>query len=140
MWGEWLEVEQVCSVTLSEVISSLLLEKREVTAIDIVNFNSKISSIYDVDIDDDDIDHLFCCVEMDSKFNFRLKDKLDYDSVLDNNMTVREFLLRNGLPVNVKNAVGINELEDSIDSKPYSRVKRVNHFGFKGFKVRLRNT
>lgn len=94
-------MEQVCSVPFSALVATLLLNNRVVTARDIVNFNSKISSLDGniiVDVIDDDIDCLSLCVNFDSKFNFSIKPGLDYDSIIDDELTVRQFLLKICLP------------------------------------------
>ena len=85
----------------SALVATLLLDNRVVAAKDIVNFNSKISSLDGniiVDVFDDDIDCLSLCVNVDSKFNFSIKPRLDYNSIIDGGLTVREFLLKNCLP------------------------------------------
>ena len=86
-------------VPISGVIAMLLLNKRKVTNIDIVNFESKLANC-DIGIDiyeDDNIDNLFVCVEVDNNMNFKLKDKFGYDSIIYDNVTVRDFLSYNSL-------------------------------------------
>jgi len=83
-------MEQFYKIKYSGVIATLLLYKREITAIDIINFCSKISDEYEVI--DDGIQDLFECVEVDSQFNFRIKKYLDYYSILRDGKTVLEFL------------------------------------------------
>ena len=94
--GENIKVEQICPVPFYRVVATLLLKKRMVTAREVVNFISEISQsddevIYEVE-DDEGIDCLTDCVEMDKGLNFKIKDKMDYDTVMENGMTVREFL------------------------------------------------
>lgn len=116
-------MEQICSVSLSEVISTLLLRNRVVSARDIVNLNSKITSMYDVDVIDDDIEHLFKCVSMDSNFNFMLRSDLDYSSTMDDGKTVREFLIDNGLPSNIRDSVCPDVTLENITNYNFSNVK-----------------
>ena len=116
-------MEQICSVSLSEVISTLLLRNRVVSARDIVNLNSKITSMYDVDVIDDDIEHLFKCVSMDSNFNFMLRSDLDYSSTMDDGKTVREFLIDNGLPSNIRDSVCPDVTLENIANYNFSNVK-----------------
>ena len=116
-------MEQICSVSLSEVISTLLLRNRVVSARDIVNLNSKITSMYDVDVIDDDIEHLFKCVSMDSNFNFMLRSDLDYSSTMDDGKTVREFLIDNGLPSNIRDSVCPDVTLENIANYTFSNVK-----------------
>lgn len=92
-------MEQCYSVPISGVIATLLLSNRKVTNIDIVNFESKLANC-DIGIDiyeDDNIDNLFVCVEVDDNMNFKLKDKFGYDSIIYDNVTVRDFLSYNSL-------------------------------------------
>ena len=91
-------MEQFYKIKYSGVIATLLLYKREITAIDIINFCSKISDEYEVI--DDGIQDLFECVEVDSQFNFRIKKYLDYYSILRDGKTVLEFNI-GAIPVTI---------------------------------------
>lgn len=119
-------MEQICSVSLSEVIATLLLRNRVVSARDIVNLNSKISSMYDVDVVDDDVEHLFKCVSMDSDFNFMLRSDLDYSSTMDDGKTVRDFLIGNGLPSNIRDSVCPDVMMENVVNYNFSNVKRLS--------------
>lgn len=119
-------MEQICSVSLSEVIATLLLRNRVVSARDIVNLNSKISSMYDVDVVDDDVEHLFKCVSMDSDFNFMLRSDLDYSSTMDDGKTVRDFLIDNGLPSNIRDSVCPDVMMENVVNYNFSNVKRLS--------------
>ena len=119
-------MEQICSVSLSEVIATLLLRNRVVSARDIVNLNSKISSMYDVDVVDDDVEHLFKCVSMDSDFNFMLRSDLDYSSTMDDGKTVRDFLIDNGLPSNIRDSVCPDVMLENVVNYNFSNVKRLS--------------
>lgn len=119
-------MEQICSVSLSEVIATLLLRNRVVSARDIVNLNSKISSMYDVDVVDDDVEHLFKCVSMDSDFNFMLRSDLDYSSTMDDGKTVRDFLIDNGLPSNIRDSVCPDVMMENVVNYNFSNIKRLS--------------
>ena len=119
-------MEQICSVSLSEVIATLLLRNRVVSARDIVNLNSKISSMYDVDVVDDDVEHLFKCVSMDSDFNFMLRSDLDYSSTMDDGKTVRDFLIDNGLSSNIRDSVCPDVMMENVVNYNFSNVKRLS--------------
>ena len=119
-------MEQICSVSLSEVIATLLLRNRVVSARDIVNLNSKISSMYDVDVVDDDVEHLFKCISMDSDFNFMLRSDLDYSSTMDDGKTVRDFLIDNGLPSNIRDSVCPDVMMENVVNYNFSNVKRLS--------------
>ena len=119
-------MEQICSVSLSEVIATLLLRNRVVSARDIVNLNSKITSMYDVDVVDDDVEHLFKCVSMDSDFNFMLRSDLDYSSTMDDGKTVRDFLIDNGLPSNIRDSVCPDVMMENVVNYNFSNVKRLS--------------
>ena len=119
-------MEQICSVSLSEVIATLLLRNRVVSARDIVNLNSKITSMYDVDVVDDDVEHLFKCVSMDSDFNFMLRSDLDYSSTMDDGKTVRDFLIDNGLPSNIRDSVCPDVMLENVVNYNFSNVKRLS--------------
>lgn len=119
-------MEQICSVSLSEVIATLLLRNRVVSARDIVNLNSKITSMYDVDVVDDDVEHLFKCVSMDSDFNFMLRSDLDYSSTMDAGKTVRDFLIDNGLPSNIRDSVCPDVMMENVVNYNFSNVKRLS--------------
>ena len=118
-------MEQICSVSLSEVIATLLLRNRVVSARDIVNLNSKISSMYDVDVVDDDVEHLFKCVSMDSDFNFMLRSDLDYSSTMDDGKTVRDFLIDNGLPSNIRDSVCPDVMLENVVNYNFSNIKKL---------------
>ncbi len=80
-------------VPFYSLIASMLLVKNEVTSVDIVNTMSRLEHYgTNIDADDDDIELLECCVEVDDDFSFCLKDNYTLDTVLDNGMTVEEFL------------------------------------------------
>ena len=119
-------MEQICSVSLSEVIATLLLRNRVVSARDIVNLNSKITSMYDVDVVDDDVEHLFKCISMDSDFNFMLRSDLDYSSTMDDGKTVRDFLIDNGLPSNIRDSVCPDVMMENVVNYNFSNVKRLS--------------
>ena len=119
-------MEQICSVSLSEVIATLLLRNRVVSARDIVNLNSKITSMYDVDVVDDDVEHLFKCISMDSDFNFMLRSDLDYSSTMDDGKAVRDFLIDNGLPSNIRDSVCPDVMMENVVNYNFSNVKRLS--------------
>lgn len=115
-------MEQFLSVPFSKVVATLLLEDRNVTAKEIVNYISKISSGLEdiiVKTEDDNFDYLSFCVEFDNNFNFKLKNGWDYDSIINDSITVRDFLIENSLPDYIKDIAyryddisNVDEVED----------------------------
>lgn len=104
-------MEQVCSVPFSALVATLLLNNRVVTAKEIVNFSSMISfgdGNTIIDIIDDDIDYLSICVDVDEKFNFSIKPSLNYDSIIDGGLTVRQFLIKNSLSNDIRKLISKN--------------------------------
>ena len=86
-------MEQGIFLPFSSLIASMLLFKRHITSLEIVNFISMLSS-ENIFIDDefDDIDSLLLCVNCFNYAYFDIKEIFNYDSVLNNEKTVREFL------------------------------------------------
>ncbi len=85
-------MEQSDLISFTSVVASLLLCKRYITSSEIINFTSKLNC-EGFEIDEDwNIDELSLCVDMDSQYSFILKNKLSYDSVLYDHITVRKFL------------------------------------------------
>lgn len=81
-------------VPFSSLIAGLLLIKRRVTSVEVVNVLSRITnSGIIIDEYNDNIDCLFPCMELDTKCCFYLKDNLSYDTMLFPNISVREFLM-----------------------------------------------
>lgn len=104
-------MEQVSSVPFSALIATLLLKNRVVTAKEIVNFSSMISfgdGNTIIDVIDDDIDYLSICVDVDEKFNFSIKPSLDYDSIIGDGITVRQFLIKNSLSNDIRKLISKN--------------------------------
>lgn len=123
-------MEQCYSVPISQVIATLLLSSRKVTSIDIVNFESKLAN-YDIGIDineDDNIEHLFVCVEVDSNMNSKLRDRFGYDSIIFDDVTVRDFLKKNALSDEIVGIIFDNcddDLVRNICINQLSNVKKV---------------
>lgn len=93
-------MEQVELVPFSKVIATLLLYKKNINPFDIVNFISKISQgdgdvIYSVE--DDDLDYLSICVDNINTGEFRIMAGMNYGTILYDNITVRDFLLKNSI-------------------------------------------
>ena len=87
-------MEQDDLVPFSCLISSMLLLKVSIKPIDIVNTISGLSTIGTiVDDEDDELSVLSNCVEMDFDCSFRLKQGCYYDTVLDDGITVKDFLI-----------------------------------------------
>ena len=82
--------------------------------------------MYDVDVVDDDVEHLFKCVSMDSDFKFMLRSDLDYSSTMDDGKTVRDFLIDNGLPSNIRDSVCPDVMMENVVNYNFSNVKRLS--------------
>jgi len=90
------KMEQIESIPLSSLISGMLLKRRQVTSIEIANVISRFEENgIMIDDWDDGLEKLFCCVEMNSHYEFQLKEGFDYDSVLYSNVDVFQFLFLN---------------------------------------------
>lgn len=85
-------MEQTQSIPFSTLIASLLLCKRQITSVEVVNAISRLCC-EGIDICDDDYDCLSSCVIVDNNYCFSLKMELDYDSFIFSNVRVKEFLL-----------------------------------------------
>lgn len=84
-------MEQIDSVSFSSFIAGMLLMKRDLTSTEIVNAISRFG--YDgTVVDDDDIEGLSSCVEMDRDCCFRLKDGFYYETILESGIMVVDFL------------------------------------------------
>ena len=85
-------MEQCDLISFTSVVAGLLLCKRSLTSLEIINFTSMLSC-EGIEVDDNwGIDELESCVDMDYQCSFMIKKFLSYDSVLENGMTVKEFL------------------------------------------------
>ena len=81
-------------VPFSSLIAGLLLIKRSVDFVEVVNVLSRITeSGIIIDDENDDIDCLFPCMALGTKCCFYLKDNLSYETMLFPNVSVREFLM-----------------------------------------------
>lgn len=78
----------------SSVVASLLLYKRRVTGIEVVNFISMLSqeNIFISDDEDECMNSLMICIDCCNYDYFEIKSSLDYDSYLFKGVTVRDFL------------------------------------------------
>ena len=85
-------MEQVDLVPFSSLISSMILIKRNITPMDIVNVMSKLGE-YGIVIDDenDSVESISCCIRMNKDCSFSLLE--DYNELLDGDVTVSDFLL-----------------------------------------------
>ena len=122
-------MEQVESVSFSSVLATLLLSKARVSAFDIVNFISKISQgdgkiIYNVE--DDSIDYLFVCIDSLIDGGFKIKDTMDYNTVLYDGVTVFDFLKKNSLNDSVKSFL--------FDDKSVNSFENLNKGNFENMK------
>lgn len=86
-------MEQVESIPFSSLLAGMLILKRGYTAIEIVSKLSELEGMgIVVDDENDDLEILSCCLEMDSNLGFHLKAGLEYDTVLCPDVTVFDFL------------------------------------------------
>ena len=76
----------------SSLIAGMLLCNRRVEAASVVNMLSKFSCV-GIEVEEDDIDFLSCCIEYDSSYSFYLREGFQYDTVLLDGMTVGDFLM-----------------------------------------------
>ncbi len=88
-------MEQSESIPFSSLIAGLLLMKKSVSSIEIVNVISRLDEKgIAVDDENDDISSLLLCVTIDYKYCFSLKDGFSYETVLNSNINVETFLKR----------------------------------------------
>ena len=78
-------------ISFSSLLAGLLLLKKNVSALDIINEINKLENvgIY-VDDDNDDIEYLSCCINLNNYCSFSLKN--DYDTILYDDFKVIDFL------------------------------------------------
>lgn len=87
-------MEQVESIPFSALIAGLLLYKKSYHSTEIANIISVVEGQgILIEDENDDFEILSCCVEMSLDYDFRLKDGLDYQTILYPNMTVSNFLM-----------------------------------------------
>ena len=79
-------------VAFSSLIASMLLNKREITSFELVNMMSDLEENGIFVDDDEDIDNISCCVEMNRNYSFCLKKNCFYDTFLSDGVKVRDFL------------------------------------------------
>lgn len=84
-------MEFVDAIPFSSMIAGMLLCEPTVSAVDIINLMSRLS-VAGIDVVDDDIDFLSICIEINSNCSFYLKDGYDYDTKIDDDMTIAYFL------------------------------------------------
>lgn len=86
-------MEQEDSISFTSVVAGLLLLQRCVTSTEIVNFLSRLSC-EDIEVNDieDGMDDLLQYVCIDVNYSYLLKNNLEYDTILYENVTVHEFL------------------------------------------------
>ena len=86
-------MEQVESIPFSELIAGMLLYKRSYTSLEIAMVLSKLEE-YGIVVDDenDNLNIISCCVEMNSNYGFCLKDGLCYNTILFSGVEVSDFL------------------------------------------------
>lgn len=78
----------------SALVASMLLFKRQVTDLEIVDLSNKLENenIFFKDEDDSGMDKLFLCVDCFDYAYFKIKDDLELDSILDGGISVEEYL------------------------------------------------
>lgn len=87
-------MDQSSFLPFSSIVASILLYKRRVTGVEIINFISLLSqeNIFISDESDEEMDNLMMCVDCRNYDYFEIKNNLDYDSYLFEEVTVKEFL------------------------------------------------
>ncbi len=80
------------TVPFLSVVAGLLLCNNKISAIDLINFISRISSL-NIEVDDDsDLSYLSFCVDVDKNYSFRLKEGINYQTKLECGVSVFYFL------------------------------------------------
>ena len=136
-------MEQDSFLPFSSVVASLLLYKRKVTGVEVINFISLLSqeNIFISDEEDEYMNSLMICIDCYNYDYFEIKESLDYDSYLFNDVTVKEFLYsKSSLGVlNFINRLMFFEEKDIISNEPIRILKQKkkvkffsNIFKFKG--------
>lgn len=88
------KMDTVESIPLSSLVAGMMLCRGECISLELAQVLSDLECMgIVIDEENDDFSKLSCCVEMSSNCCFQLKRGLDYDSVLDVNITVFEFLM-----------------------------------------------
>lgn len=92
--GENKKMEHVDSVPFSSLIAGMLLVKRSVSSMDIVNAISRIgASGVTVEDENDDLEVLSLCVEMSRNYDFYLREEISYETTLCTGVRVIDFLM-----------------------------------------------
>ena len=89
-------MEDVIFLPFSSLVASMLLYKKYVTSVEIINFISLLGkdNIFISDELDDDLSNLMLCIDYPCDFDyFKLKDSLSFETVLFENVTVRDYLI-----------------------------------------------
>ena len=136
-------MEQDSFLPFSSVVASLLLYKRKVTGVEVINFISLLSqeNIFISDEEDEYMNSLMICIDCYNYDYFEIKESLDYDSYLFNDVTVKEFLYSKSslVVLNFINRLMFFEEKDIISNEPIRILKQKkkvkffsNIFKFKG--------
>ncbi|MBQ8681613.1 MAG: hypothetical protein IJ509_01735 [Bacilli bacterium] len=134
-------MEPIETVPFSSLIAGMLLKTRELSTTDIVNMISKLSD-YNIHVEDeeDDLDYLGLCVEIGPNYRFSLKKDMNYDTKLDDNITVYMFLLNIAGPV-LLSFLGLDCASEFIEEEHINKeeVEKVSYNFLTRVKIRVRN-
>ena len=118
-------------VAFSSLIASMLLIKREITSFELVNMMSNLEENEIFVDDEEDIDSISCCVDMNHNCSFRLKSNCSYDTVLSDGVKVRDFLKAHSSEIVNSFIENMNKINVSVsselvcDSKKNKKKKRI---------------
>ena len=121
-------MEQGTVVPFFKLISSMLLVKKVLKPIDIVNIMSRLQE-FGIIVDDynDSINCISCCVEMKNDCSFCIKRNYNYGYKLDDSFTVKDFLLShsdNNINSFLQQLVKNNEISDDVNCRNVRMVDR----------------
>lgn len=94
-------MEEGLFLPFSSLVASVLLYKKHVTSVEIINIISLLvkENIFIEDDIDDEIDDLMLCVDCPNLDYFKIKDMVSYDTCLTFGVTVRDFLFSKSNPI-----------------------------------------
>lgn len=130
-------MEQVESIPFSSLIAAMLLKKKSYTSLEIATEICKLERMgIVIDDENDNLEIISCCVEMDFDCSFHLRRGLNYDSVLSTGVKVSTFLrlYTNDHVLSILD----NNIDDSVPQENFvysnGEVKNKKRKGIFGFK------
>lgn len=88
-------MEQEESIPFSALIAGIMIHKRECSSLEVAIILGELEGKMGIVIDDenDNLENLSCCIEISPNYDFQLKNGLEYNTILDQNITVLNFLM-----------------------------------------------